>query len=32
VAGAILVGNSRENFIAGAQEWDYFHGIAAVKP
>jgi len=31
VAGAILVGNSRENIITGAQEWDYFHGIAAVK-
>ncbi len=31
VAGAILVRNSRENIITGAQEWDYFHGIAAVK-
>ncbi len=31
VAGAILVRNSRESLIAGAQEWDYFHGIAAVK-
>lgn len=31
VAGAILVGNSRENIVTGAQEWDYFHGIAAVK-
>lgn len=31
VAGAILVGNSRETFMAGLQEWDYFHGIAAVK-
>ena len=31
VAGAILVRNSRENLITGAQEWDYFHGIAAVK-
>jgi poly-beta-1,6-N-acetyl-D-glucosamine synthase len=31
VAGAILVRNSRENLMTGAQEWDYFHGIAAVK-
>ncbi|MGI8705902.1 MAG: glycosyltransferase [Sphingomicrobium sp.] len=31
VAGAILVRNSRENLITGAQEWDYFQGIAAVK-
>lgn len=31
VAGAVLVGNSRENLLTGAQEWDYFHGIAAVK-
>ena len=31
VAGAILVGNPRETMIAGLQEWDYFHGIAAVK-
>jgi len=31
VAGAILVRNSRDNLITGAQEWDYFHGIAAVK-
>ena len=31
VAGAILVGNSRETMMAGLQEWDYFHGIAAVK-
>ncbi|WP_343346402.1 glycosyltransferase [Sphingomicrobium sp. XHP0239] len=31
VAGAILVGNSRETAMAGLQEWDYFHGIAAVK-
>lgn len=31
VAGAILVRNSRENILTGAQEWDYFHGIAAVK-
>ncbi|HEX8063743.1 MAG TPA: glycosyltransferase [Allosphingosinicella sp.] len=31
VAGAVLVGNPGENLIAGAQQWDYFHGIAAVK-
>ena len=31
VAGAVLVRNSRVNLITGAQEWDYFHGIAAVK-
>lgn len=31
VAGAILVGNARDTLMAGAQEWDYFHGIAAVK-
>ena len=31
VAGAILVGNPRQTMMAGLQEWDYFHGIAAVK-
>lgn len=31
VAGAVLVRNSRANFLTSAQEWDYFHGIAAVK-
>jgi biofilm PGA synthesis N-glycosyltransferase PgaC len=31
VAGAILVGNPRQTLMAGLQEWDYFHGIAAVK-
>ena len=31
VAGAVLVRNSRVNLVTGAQEWDYFHGIAAVK-
>jgi poly-beta-1,6-N-acetyl-D-glucosamine synthase len=31
VAGAVLVRNSRENLVTAAQEWDYFHGIAAVK-
>lgn len=31
VAGAVLAGNSRESWLTRAQEWDYFHGIAAVK-
>jgi len=31
VAGAVLVGNSKATSIAGAQQWDYFLGIAAVK-
>jgi len=31
VAGTMLVGNSRENWVTKAQEWDYFHGIASVK-
>lgn len=31
VAGTILVRNSRENWVTKAQEWDYFHGIAAIK-
>ncbi len=31
VAGAVLVRNSRDNWLSRAQEWDYFHGIAAVK-
>jgi len=31
VAGAVLVRNSRLNWLTRAQEWDYFHGIAAVK-
>lgn len=31
VAGTVLVRNSRENWVTRAQEWDYFHGIAAVK-
>jgi biofilm PGA synthesis N-glycosyltransferase PgaC len=31
VAGAVMVRNSRENLLTRAQEWDYFHGIAAVK-
>ena len=31
VAGAVLVRNSRATLITAAQEWDYFHGISAVK-
>lgn len=31
VAGSILVRNSRLNIITKIQEWDYFHGIAAIK-
>lgn len=31
VAGAVMVRNSRHNFLTRGQEWDYFHGIAAVK-
>ncbi len=31
VAGAVIVSNSRSNWLTKAQEWDYFHGIAAVK-
>lgn len=31
VAGSVLVRNSRRNLLTRAQEWDYFHGIAAVK-
>ncbi|NJC41366.1 biofilm PGA synthesis N-glycosyltransferase PgaC [Brevundimonas alba] len=31
VAGSVLVRNSRRNLLTAAQEWDYFHGIAAVK-
>ncbi len=31
VAGTVLVRNSRVSWIAQAQEWDYFHGIAAIK-
>ena len=31
VAGAVLVRNSRLNLITKIQEWDYFHGIAAIK-
>ncbi|GHI00382.1 glycosyl transferase [Neobacillus kokaensis] len=31
VAGAILVRNSRKNWLAKIQEWDYFLGIASIK-
>lgn len=31
VAGAVHVRNSRKNWVTATQEWDYFHGIAAVK-
>src|SRR3546814_9649801 len=31
VAGSVLVRNSRRNWLTRVQEWDYFHGIAAVQ-
>ncbi|MEO6171256.1 MAG: glycosyltransferase [Lysobacter sp.] len=31
VAGTVMVRNSRLNIITRIQEWDYFHGIAAIK-
>ena len=31
MAGAVLAKNSRRTWLTRAQEWDYFHGIAAVK-
>jgi biofilm PGA synthesis N-glycosyltransferase PgaC len=31
VAGTVLVRNSRDSWITKAQEWDYFHGISAIK-
>lgn len=31
VAGSVLVRNSRENFLAKIQEWEYFLGIASIK-
>lgn len=31
VAGAVMVRNSRKNLCTRVQEWDYFHGIAAIK-
>ena len=31
VAGAIMVRNSRKNWLTKMQEWDYFQGISSVK-
>lgn len=31
VAGTVLVRNSRVNWVTRMQEWDYFHGISAIK-
>ncbi len=31
VAGTMLVHNSRATWVTKMQEWDYFHGIAAIK-
>lgn len=31
IAGSVLVANHDESWITRAQQWDYFHGIAAVK-
>ncbi|WP_435198887.1 glycosyltransferase [Qipengyuania sp. 902] len=31
IAGAVFVANYDESWITRAQQWDYFHGIAAVK-
>ncbi|MFD2368152.1 glycosyltransferase [Pseudoduganella sp. GCM10020061] len=31
VAGSVMVRNSRQNAVAKVQDWDYFHGMAAVK-
>jgi biofilm PGA synthesis N-glycosyltransferase PgaC len=31
VAGTVLVRNSRRNWVTRTQEWDYFHGISAIK-
>jgi len=31
IAGTVLVANPKESWLAAAQQWDYFHGIAAVK-
>ena len=31
VAGTVLVRNSRDNWVTRMQEWDYFHGISAIK-
>ncbi|MCM8557410.1 glycosyltransferase [Sphingomicrobium sediminis] len=31
IAGCVMARNPGDSLIAAAQEWDYFHGIAAVK-
>ena len=31
IAGTVMVRNSRHNIVTKIQEWDYFHGIAAIK-
>ncbi|MDP4575664.1 glycosyltransferase [Qipengyuania sp. G39] len=31
IAGSVLVANHDESWVTRAQQWDYFHGIAAVK-
>ena len=31
IAGSVLVANPKESWVTAAQQWDYFHGIAAVK-
>jgi poly-beta-1,6-N-acetyl-D-glucosamine synthase len=31
VAGTVVVRNSRLNWVTKVQEWDYFHGISAIK-
>ena len=31
IAGAVFTANSFESWVTKAQQWDYFHGIAAVK-
>jgi biofilm PGA synthesis N-glycosyltransferase PgaC len=31
IAGSVMVANPKESWITAAQQWDYFHGIAAVK-
>ncbi|HTN48123.1 MAG TPA: glycosyltransferase [Burkholderiaceae bacterium] len=31
ISGCVLVRNSRDNWLTRAQEWDYFHGLAAMK-
>jgi biofilm PGA synthesis N-glycosyltransferase PgaC len=31
IAGTVFVRNHKDSWITAAQQWDYFHGIAAVK-